>query len=142
ARSASSGESPADCAPADSAHASSAQIDHAYHDNGRTEGFTPGSAMTGNEPGSRTKLSRTAHDVLVARELLDTDRPARVELVRGDADLGTHAEFAAVGELRGGVVQDDGAVDLRQEALGGTRVVRDDRIGVRRAVASNVGDGP
>ena len=35
-----------------------------------------------------------------------------------DADLGAHAELAAVGELRRGVVQDDGAVQPGQEALG------------------------
>jgi hypothetical protein len=38
-------------------------------------------------------------------------------LAGGDADLGAHAELAAVGELRRGVVQHDGAVDLVEEAL-------------------------
>ena len=36
----------------------------------------------------------------------------------GDADLGSEAELAAVGELGRGVVQHDGRIDLRQEALG------------------------
>ena len=30
----------------------------------------------------------------------------------GDADLGAEAELAAIGELRRGVVQDDGRIDL------------------------------
>jgi hypothetical protein len=37
--------------------------------------------------------------------LLDADRAARVHAAGGDADLGAEAEFAAVGELRRGVVQ-------------------------------------
>ena len=55
------------------------------------------------------------HHVLVARELLDADRPARVEAVGGDADLRSHAELAAVRELRRCVVQHDGAVDTRRK---------------------------
>jgi hypothetical protein len=38
-----------------------------------------------------------------------------VQAPGGDADLGAHAEFAAVGELRRGVVQHDGAVDLARK---------------------------
>ena len=73
-------------------------------------------------------------------QLLDTNRAARVHAARRDADLGAEAEFAAIGELRRGVVQDDGAIDLRQEPRGGGLVRRDDRIGVVRAVGLDMGD--
>ena len=63
-----------------------------------------------------------------------------MELARRDADLGAHAELAAIGKLRGGVMQHDGAVHFAQEALGGRRVLGDDRVGVLRAVAGDMGD--
>ena len=66
--------------------------------------------------------------------------PARVHLAGGDADLGAHAELAAVGELGRGVVEDDGAVDLGEEAIGRRLVVGDDGVGVVRAVALDVVD--
>ena len=68
--------------------------------------------------------------------MLDAHRAARMHAARGDADLGAEAEFAAIGELRRGVVQHDGAVDLRQEPRGGGLVLRDDAVGVVRAIAS------
>ena len=40
-----------------------------------------------------------------------------MHLAGGDADLGAHAELAAVGELGRGVVQHDGGVDLGKEFL-------------------------
>src|SRR3546814_1145491 len=66
-----------------------------------------------------------------ARQLFDADRPARVHAAGGDADLRPHAELAAVGELRRGVVQHDGGIDLGHEPLGGAHVVGEDRVGVR-----------
>src|SRR5262245_42360607 len=83
-------------------------------------------------------LTGAADDVLVARELGGADGPARVNLARRDADLGAHAELAAVGELRRCVVHDDRAVELVQEAFGRRRVLRDDRVRMRRAVAADV----
>src|SRR5690606_28713291 len=68
---------------------------------------------------SRPCLAAAAHDVLVAGQLLGADRAARVDPARCDADLGAHAELAAVRELRGRVVQQDRAVELAQETLGG-----------------------
>src|SRR6202030_10778 len=82
-----------------------------------------------------------AHDVLVTRELLDPDRSAGVKTVGGDADLRAHAELAAVGELGGGVMQHDRAVDALQKALGGGAVFGHDRFGVRGAVARDVRNG-
>ena len=64
-------------------------------------------------------LAAAAHHVLVRRELLHAHRPARMKAIGGDADLRAHAELAAVGELRGGVVQHDGAIHALEEALRG-----------------------
>src|SRR5262252_1045283 len=72
---------------------------------------------------SWAKRTLAAHDVLVGRELDQADWPAGMHAVGRDADLGAQAELAAVGELGAGVVHDDGAVDLPQEALGGGGVV-------------------
>ena len=57
-----------------------------------------------------------------------------------DADLGPHAEFAAIGKLGRGVDQHDGAIDLAQKALRHRVIFGDDRIGVVRAEALDVGD--
>src|SRR4051812_34392169 len=43
------------------------------------------------------------HEVLVRAQLAQADGAARVELVRGVADLRAHAELAAVGEAGRGV---------------------------------------
>jgi hypothetical protein len=40
-----------------------------------------------------------------------------MHLAGGDADLAAHAEFAAIGKLRRGIVQQDGGIDLVEEAL-------------------------
>ena len=68
---------------------------------------------------SSADLAGAAHQVLVGRELAQPHRPARVQAVRADADLGAEAELEAVGEARRGVDEDRGRVDLVQEALGG-----------------------
>ena len=67
------------------------------------------------------QLTGPADLVFERRQLLEADRAARVQLAGGDADLGAEAELAAIGELGRGVVQDDGAVDLGEEALGRRR---------------------
>src|SRR5690606_13853180 len=87
----------------------------------------------GSTPVSGPDLAAAMHAILVARELRGADRPARMNLTGRDADLGTHAELAAVGELRRGVVDHDRAVELVQESLGSGCVGGDDRIGMRRA---------
>ena len=61
---------------------------------------------------SGPRLAVAVHAILEGAELLDPDRPARVDAPGGDADLGAEAEFAAVGELGRGVVQDDRRVRL------------------------------
>src|SRR5512146_788065 len=77
-------------------------------------------------PSLRPDLACAAHDILVAGQLLDTHRAAGVEAIGGDADLRSHAELAAIGELRRSVVEHDGAVHPLQEALCRRRVLRDD----------------
>ena len=47
--------------------------------------------------GRTCPLPRTMY--LKRRQLLDADRTTRVHASGGDADFGTHAELAAVGEL-------------------------------------------
>ena len=62
-------------------------------------------------------LPGAADQILERAELLEADRTAGVELAGRDTDLAAEAELAAIGELRRGVVQQDGAVDLVEEAL-------------------------
>ena len=63
----------------------------------------------------RTHLTGTANNVFETGQLLDANRAAGVQFSRGNADFRPHAEFAAVGKLGRGVVQDRRAVDMRQE---------------------------
>ena len=73
---------------------------------------------------SRPGLARPAHPVFERGQLLDADRPARMHPAGGDADLGAEAELAAIGELGRGVVQQDGRIDLVEEALRRRRDLR------------------
>ena len=61
-----------------------------------------------------------------------------MDAARGDTDLGTEAELAAIGELGGCIVQHDGAVDPREEALCHILVLGDDRIRMARGPAFNM----
>src|SRR3954453_20501484 len=87
------------------------------------------------EENSRPDLSAAAHAILEARELLHADRAARMKAAGGDADLCAKTEFAAVGELRGRIVQHDRGIDFAQKFLRRRVVLRDDRVGVVRAIA-------
>src|SRR5256885_15562439 len=89
---------------------------------------------------SRPDLPRAAHAILETRQLLDADRSARVETARGDADLGAEPELAAVGELGRRVVQDDRGIDLAEKFLRCGAILGDDRVGVMRAEALDMGD--
>src|SRR5665213_733998 len=88
--------------------------------------------------GSGPHLAVAPDDVFVAGQLLRADRPARRQASGRDADFRAHAEFAAIGELRRGIGQHDGAVDLRQEFLRCGLFLGDDRVGVVRAVMVDV----
>src|SRR5204862_238269 len=72
----------------------------------------------------------TSDAIFERGQLLNTDRSARMHASRRDADLGTEAKLAAIGELRRGVVQDDGGVDLTQEAFRGCSILGNDAVGV------------
>jgi hypothetical protein len=54
------------------------------------------------------RLSAAAYAIFETGQLLDPDGPARMEPSSRYSDLGAEAEFAAVGELRRGVMQNDG----------------------------------
>src|SRR5579872_838784 len=79
-------------------------------------------------------LSRAAYAIFEAGELLDTDRAARMHA------SGRNAEFAAVGELRRRIVQHDRRVDFTQEFVGRLLVFGNDRVGMVRAVALDMGN--
>src|SRR5512138_1878969 len=57
------------------------------------------------------RLAGTAHDVLVARQLLDPYWPASMEFIGRNADFRAHAKLAAVRKLSRRVVEDDCTVD-------------------------------
>src|SRR4051812_48913653 len=89
----------------------------------------------------RAHLAAAAHHVLVGSELLDAHWPTGMEAIGRNADLGAHAELAAVGELRGSIVQHDGAIYPLEEALRGGGIGGDDAVGVRRTISRDVADG-
>src|SRR3954454_21887139 len=80
------------------------------------------------------------HDVLDRAQLSHADRAAGVQLLSRVADLGAHAELAAVGEARGGVHIDARRVDAELERPRRGRVARDDRLRMARAVSVDVLD--
>src|SRR5271169_2268872 len=69
------------------------------------------SVAGGFAKGSVANLAAAAHHIFVAGQLRHADRTARMKFGGADADFSTHAEFAAVGKLRRGIVQHDGTVD-------------------------------
>ena len=84
----------------------------------------------GWRPKLRTHLPRPAHHIFIGGEFLDAGGAAGVKTARGDADFRAETELAAIGELRRGVVHDDGAVDFGKEPLRRRFVFRDDGFGV------------
>ena len=80
------------------------------------------------------------HDVLGRAQLAQADRAAGVELLRRVADLGAHAELAAVGEARRGVDVDAGGVDAQLERARRDGVPGHDRLRVAAAVGVDVLD--
>ena len=67
--------------------------------------------------------------------------PARVQLLRADADLGPEPELAPIGEPGRCVHHDGGGVDLGHEGAGRRLVFGDDGLGVTGRPPSDVGDG-
>src|SRR6478735_4586310 len=83
-------------------------------------------------------LTLADHHVLGGGQVLEADRPARMQAIRRDADLGAHAVLAAVGEAGRRVHVHGRGVHLAGEPLGGGLVLGDDRLGMARAVAGDV----
>src|SRR3989337_3939703 len=77
----------------------------------------PPSRPTFNARSSAAHLAVAEDHVLERGEPLQPDRPARMQPVRGNADLGAQAVFVAVGEARRGVPHHRARVDLPHAAL-------------------------
>src|SRR5690606_26144276 len=88
----------------------------------------------------RPDLPVAAHAVLERSELLYPYRAARMHPPGSDSDLRSHAEFAAIGELGGSVVQQDRRIDLVEETLDGSMILGDDRLGVVGGIALDMVD--
>ncbi len=73
--------------------------------------------------------------------MLDTNGPARMHLARRDPDLAAHAELAAIGKLRGGIVQQNGRIDLVEEAGHDIRILGNHRFRMGGGPAVDVVDG-
>src|SRR5438270_4776721 len=86
-------------------------------------------------------VSVALDEILERAQLTQSDWPARMELLCGVPDLGTHPELAAVGEARGRVHVDTRRIHSELERSGGRRVARHDRLGVPAAIAADVLDG-
>src|SRR3954447_11026680 len=80
------------------------------------------------------RVAVAGHDVLDRAQLAHADWAAGVQLLRRVADLGSHAELAAVGEARGGVHVDARRVHAELERPRCGRVARDDRLRMARTV--------
>src|SRR5690348_2873336 len=89
---------------------------------------------------SRTNVTRALDQVLERAELAQPDRPSCVELLGRIADLGAHAELAAVGEPSGRVDVHARGVHPELEGPRGFGVAGDDRLGMPRAPAVDVLD--
>lgn len=83
-------------------------------------------------------LAASAYLPLVRRKPLESDRPTCMQPARRDPDLSAQPEFAAIGELRRGVVHDDGGIDFIEETLGRINIAGDNGVGVVGGMARNV----
>jgi hypothetical protein len=86
-------------------------------------------------------LTGAAHTILERRELFDANWAARVQASGCYPDLCSEAEFTAVSELRGGIMQHDGRIDPLQKFLSGAAVSCYDGVGVMGAIAFYMVDG-
>ena len=79
---------------------------------------------------SRPDLAGTVDTILEGSQLFDADRAAGMHLAGGNADFRAHAEFAAIGELGRGIVQQNGRINFSEEALDNPGVFGNHRLGV------------
>src|ERR1035438_9906735 len=86
----------------------------------------------------RHDLAAAPEQVFVRDEAVEAHGAAGMDTARRDPDLRSEAVAEAVGEARGGVVEDAGRVHAAQERLGGGRVRGDDGFRVVRAIAGHV----
>ena len=97
--------------------------------------------LVAGRPGHHSRdLAVAVDDPLGAGQLAEPAGASGVVLVGADADLGAEAELAAVVEPGAGVDDHGRGVDLGDEPAGGGEVAGQDRLGVARAVAADVGD--
>ena len=88
----------------------------------------------------RAYLTGPVNQVFVTGQLFGSHWSARVNPPGGDSNFSTHAEFAAIGELRRRVVQQNRAVQVMEELLHGLLILSNDRFGVPGSIASDVLD--
>src|SRR5450759_4115897 len=86
----------------------------------------------------RHDLAAAPEQVFVRDEPVEAHGAACMDTARRDSDLRSEAVAEAVGEARGGVVEDAGRVHAREERLGCGLVGGDDGLGVVRAIAVHV----
>ena len=79
--------------------------------------------------------------VFVGNERFQPHGAARVQLLRGNADLRAEAEHAAVGKARGGVDVHRRRIDFAGEAARRGQIAGDDALAVVAGIAADVGDG-
>src|SRR6266511_5645200 len=100
---------------------------------------TTGEIRLGLRWGSLTAgVAVARYHVLCAGQLGQAHRAAGVQLLRGDADLRTEPELAAVGEPRRRVDHHRGGVHPGGETSRGRDRLGDDRLGVPGAVPADV----
>ena len=79
---------------------------------------------------SAAHFALAQHHVLQRGQAFDADRPARMELVSADADLGAQAELETIGKARAGIDHHAGRIDLAEKTLGVQVVTRQDGVGM------------
>src|SRR5690625_4261053 len=92
-------------------------------------------------PSSGADVSFTFDDPGRGGQLRQAHRPASMQLLGGDANLGTQAEFGAVGEPGGGVDHNRCRVQFGAEAVAGADVPSTDRLGMAGGVGADVLQG-
>lgn len=85
-------------------------------------------------------LPPTPQLILIDRQPLQSDRPSRMDFIRAYPHLRPKTIAHPVGEPRGGVPVDAGAVDGGHEGFGGGGRGGDDAVGVVGGVGVDVGD--
>jgi len=88
----------------------------------------------------RSHLSRSADDVLVGRQFLETHRTAGMKFIRADSDLRAETEFAPIRKTSRRIPIDGRGIHLAQKLFRCRFITRDDAIAVMRAELPDVRD--